>query len=178
MLGWASLEWICSSVTNCDASAMVTRTWLRSAHLLCQLGGLHLGLDDLQSDCTAAKVLMAQQLCAVADGEATLSQLRSRLILQAFGVAHHLWWRLSVDGRSRHSKIGRSNVDGRGGVSAGVEHRAQAKQPCFLSECRLHRRFPGNCQASASLSPPSPCACRFTHDALLVRQFHPMCVYQ
>ena len=71
---------------------------------MCQFGGLHFGFDDLQSDCTAAQVLMAEQLCAVADGEAALAQLLSSLILQAFGVAHHLWWRLSVDRRGRHSK--------------------------------------------------------------------------
>lgn len=73
---------------------------------MCQFGGLHLGSDNLQSDGTAAKMIVAHQLCAVADGEATLAQLRSSLILQAFGVAYHLWWGLSVDGRGGHSKVG------------------------------------------------------------------------
>lgn len=109
-------------------SAIKTREDVIDAHLLRQFGGLHLGSDDLQSDCTAAKVLVAQQLRAMADGEASLTQLWSCLILQAFGVAHHLWRRLSVDGRGRHSKVWRSNVGCRGGVSAGVEVRVRAKQ--------------------------------------------------
>lgn len=98
------------------------------SHLLCQFGGLHFGSDDLQSDCTATKVLVAQQLRAMADGEAALAQLRSSLILQTLGIAHHLWWWLGVNRWGRHSRVGRSNVEGRGGVSAGVEVRDRAKQ--------------------------------------------------
>lgn len=71
-------------------------------------------------------MLVAQQLCAMADSKAAFPKLWSSLILQTFGVAHHLWWRFSVNGRCRHSKDGRSNVECRGGVSAGVEVRDRA----------------------------------------------------
>jgi hypothetical protein len=71
-------------------------------HLLCQFGRLHLGLDDLQSDCAAAEMVVPQQLRAMADGEAALAQLRSGLILQALGIAHYLRRRLGVDGWGRH----------------------------------------------------------------------------
>jgi hypothetical protein len=95
-------------------------------HLLCQLGRFHLGLDDLQSDCTAAEMVVPQQLRAMADSEATLAQLRSRLILQALGVAHQLGRRISMDRRGRHGAL-----DCRKCVTAGVE-RASSEHQCLL----------------------------------------------
>jgi hypothetical protein len=43
-----------------------------------------------------------QQLRAVADGEAALSQLRARFILQSLRIAHDLGRRVGVDRRGRH----------------------------------------------------------------------------
>ena len=79
-----------------------------SLYLLRQLGRLHLRFDNLQSDCVAAEVFVTQQLRAVADGEAALAQLGSRLILQAFGVAHYWWRRVCVDRWGRHWRGGGS----------------------------------------------------------------------
>jgi hypothetical protein len=93
-------------------------------HLLCQLGRFHLGLDDLQSDCTAAEMVVPQQLRAMADSEATLAQLRSRLILQALGVAHQLGRRISMDRRGRHGAL-----DCRKCVTAGVERASSERFP-------------------------------------------------
>jgi hypothetical protein len=75
-------------------------------HLLCQLWRFHLGFDDLQSDCTAAEMVVPHQLRAMAYSEATLPQLRPCLILQAFWIAHHLGRCISMDRRGRHWAMG------------------------------------------------------------------------
>ena len=71
-----------------------------------ELGRLHFGFNNLQSDSSVAQVLMIQQLRAMAYGEATLSQLRAGFILQALWIAHQLWRRVGVDRRGRHLVVG------------------------------------------------------------------------
>ena len=80
------------------------------ANLLGQLGWLHLGLDNLQSDSGVAQVLVVEQLCAVAYGKAAFSQLGAGFILQTLWIAHQLGRRISVYRRGRHLVV---VVDGR-----------------------------------------------------------------
>ena len=77
-----------------------------------ELWGLHARLDNLQSDGAAAEVVVAQQLCAVADGEATLAELRARRILQALRVADHSWRWLCVDRGGGHWAMQRARCVG------------------------------------------------------------------
>jgi hypothetical protein len=99
------LECIWSSVTNCRLSARTGLAQHRS-DLLRELGRFHFRLDNLQSDCGVAEVVVAEELRAVAYGEATFSQLRAGLILQTLWIAHQLGWRVSVDRRGRHLVVG------------------------------------------------------------------------
>lgn len=101
MFGWASLECIWSSVTNCRLSATIELE-SRYSDLLRKLRGFHFGFDDFQSDCSVAEVLMVEQFGAVAYSKAAFSQLMASFILQTLWIAHQLGWRVGVDRRGRH----------------------------------------------------------------------------
>ena len=47
-------------------------------------------------------MIVAHQLCAVADGEAAFSQLLSSFIFQTLWIAHHVWRRGGVNRGGRH----------------------------------------------------------------------------
>jgi hypothetical protein len=70
-----------------------------SSYLLRQLRGLHLRLNDLESDDVSSRLAAIVSFCAMADGETAFSERRASRIIDTRGLGDDGRWRLSVDGR-------------------------------------------------------------------------------
>ena len=69
----------------------------KSANLLRKLWGFHFRPDDLQGDHPSGRLAVVEKGGAMADGEATLPELFSRLIFKPAWFPHQRWRRVGVD---------------------------------------------------------------------------------